>query len=221
MSDEPQQNIDPGDASLQGWLAQVRKGILSRRDFLLKLTAAGATAAGAAIILDNALKPKTTSSTKEQQNLQQHQQHITRQTSSPATPPASSGSISAPPPEVAQHVENILLDYHPDAIVDDALNGTPIQGHAAIRERKLSEALSMANPKLEITRRYAIGDQVIAEWIFTGTHVGTYKGYTATGNQIRLQGLTVVTRRDGKIVNETLYYDAAEIHQQLSAPQII
>ena len=53
------------------------------------------------------------------------------------------------------------------------------------------------------------------EWVASGTHVHDYPGLPATGRAFSIPGVTVVVRRDGKIVRESLYYDMAEVHRQL------
>lgn len=207
--------------SIDGLVDQVKAGKLSRRSFVKKATIAGASAGGAAILLTAALKSKASATPKEQQNLQQHKDHVTRQSTPPPHPSSNAATNQTLAAGVVSsqmaHLQSILNDYHTDAVVEDTLTGSAIQGHSAIADRKLAEMLSIADPHIEVTRRYAVGDQVVAEWIFTGLHVGPFKGYQPTGNRIRLEGVTAVTRRDGKIVKETLYYDAAEVHRQLSA----
>ena len=218
----------PEAENLDGLLDQVKSGKLSRRAFFRRAAVVGASAGGAAILLAYALKTRTSpkaASPQQQQNIQQHQQHITRQTT---PPPASSEHVSTnqlaatgASAALMNHLQAILDDYHPDALVEDALMGAPIQGHAAIRDRKFSEMVAIAEPHIDIARRYAVGDQVVAEWVFTGRHVGDFKGFAATGNTLRLHGVTVVTRRDGKIVKESLYYDEAEIRRQMTAPTVL
>ncbi len=40
---------------------------------------------------------------------------------------------------------------------------------------------------------------------------------TATGRAFSIPGVTVVVRRNGKIVRESLYYNMAEVQRQLGA----
>ena len=61
----------------------------------------------------------------------------------------------------------------------------------------------------------AWGSDLVAIWEVRGTHSGPYYNLPATGNRISIGGATVVTRRDGKISQETLYYDADEMLRQL------
>ena len=107
-------------------------------------------------------------------------------------------------------------DYTDNAVVEDPLFAELIVGKTAIAERKLAEMKSMAGVSIDVTNRYAHGDQVVAEWVLRGTHQGDIFGFKATGRAIELRGVTVVTRNAaGKITRESLHYDLAELHRQL------
>jgi steroid delta-isomerase-like uncharacterized protein len=218
-------------ATLEDMLAQVRQGRLSRRRFLMAVAAAGASATAVAT-LASVLKQRssapaqpTTPSDTEQQNLHLHQQHISQQTqrqptphtdTAPRGPLAATSSLAAFHERVEQMVQKLMQDYHEDAVVEDSLMGAPIVGRAAIADRKRAEFLGISNAAIDIQQRFAIGDQVIAEWVMTGIHTGDLWNFPATGNAVRIQGLTAVTRRDGKITRESLYYDADEVRRQLT-----
>src|SRR5262249_40938556 len=119
-------------------------------------------------------------------------------------------------PHQAQHLQAILDDYADDAIVDDPFFAQPIVGKAAIAQRKLAEMAAMRDAAIEVTNRFAYHNQVVAEWTLQGIHQGNFLGYAATGRHIRVQGVTVVTREGGKITRESLHYDVAAVHRQLS-----
>ena len=121
--------------------------------------------------------------------------------------------------QVEQMVQRLMEDYHEDAVVEDMLMEAPIVGRAAIADRKRAEFLGISNAAIKILKRFAFGDQVVAEWIVTGTRSGDLWGYRATGQAIHIRGLTAVTRRAGKISKESLYYDAAEVRRQLTRAQ--
>jgi steroid delta-isomerase-like uncharacterized protein len=202
-----------------------RTGHVSRRAFIAAVTAAGATAGGAGILLAATrpapaaptAAPAPSDAAQEQTNIDLHNQHLERQAARPtdgtvdsATPGPTSMSDGA-----AAHLDQIVADYHHDAVVLDVMHPQPIVGKELIYSRKQAEMMNIANPKINITNRFAYGDQVVAEWEVTGTHVGDYLGYTATGNDFKIHGITVVTRREGKIAQESLYYDVRELAQQL------
>jgi steroid delta-isomerase-like uncharacterized protein len=73
----------------------------------------------------------------------------------------------------------------------------------------------MPNVKINVTNRVVHGDQLSVEWVATGTHTSDYPGLPATGRSFAIPGVTVVVRRHGKIVRESLYYDMLEVQRQL------
>lgn len=220
----------PVPSTIEELLSQVRLGRLSRRRFLTTLAAAGASATAVATLTAVLKQSSHTaaptnaagSSATEQQNLQLHQQHIVHQSQRAPTPrseTAPGGPLAvtlASTPQVEQMVQQLMQDYHEDAVVEDSLMETPIVGRAAIANRKRAEFLGISGAQIHITQRFALGDQVVAEWVVTGTHAGDLWGFPASGQAINIRGLTAVTRRDGKISKESLYYDAAEVRRQLT-----
>lgn len=201
-------------------------GKLSRRKFITALTAMGASATAVATFvavsrqMGHTTAPTTAApkTTQEQQNIQLHNQHISQRQTAPQTPtpaPATRPGATVDP-RVEGYVAALLADYHPDAVVEDTLVGAPAIGHAAIADRKRQEALGMRGLAIEVVSRFANGDQVIAEWVATGVHTGTFMGYPASNRPFNIRGMTVVTRRDGLIVKESLFYDLAEVKRQLA-----
>jgi steroid delta-isomerase-like uncharacterized protein len=113
-------------------------------------------------------------------------------------------------------VAKIMLDYHADAIVNDPLFGKPLVGKLAIATHKTAEMIALSDVELKVTDRWTMGSDLTAIWEVTGVHSGPYYNLPATGRRISISGATVVTRRDGKIAQETLYYDADDMLRQLS-----
>jgi steroid delta-isomerase-like uncharacterized protein len=113
-------------------------------------------------------------------------------------------------------VAKIMLDYNADAIVNDPLFGKPLVGKLAIATHKTAEMIALSDVELKVTDRWTMGSDLTAIWEVTGIHSGPYYNLPATGRRISISGATVVTRRDGKIAQETLYYDADDMLRQLS-----
>jgi steroid delta-isomerase-like uncharacterized protein len=106
-------------------------------------------------------------------------------------------------------------DYAEDAIVDDSMYADPFVGRTAIMARKNVIIAAASDSKIQVTNRVVHGNQVTVEWVATGTHTGDLPGLPASGRAFSIHGVTVVVRRDGKIVRESLYYDVAALHRQL------
>ncbi len=206
---------------IEEYVQQVRQKGISRSHFFAVLTGLGASVTAISTLLsvaeaDAAALPPPRAfahNAVEQQNEQLHHAHVQRQSRATQQGPATTGAMSA---SHQKFLQAILDDYAEDAVVEDPLFAAPIVGKAAIAQRKLAEMNSMAGATIEILHRFAYRDQVVAEWVVRGRHEGDFLGFAATGRQIEIQGVTVVTREHGKITRESLYYDVADLHRQLS-----
>ena len=182
----------------------VRGGKLSRRQLVKRLTIMGISAAGAGAIAAVAVRQLTSHGAQAvpgdhnaQQHIQQHQQHMAHQQTG--------------------NVQQLQHDYHEDAIVEDSMFPHPFVGREAILARKGAGFASMPDLTITPTNRIVHGDQLTVEWVASGTHQHDYPGLPATGRSFSIPGVTVVVRRNGKIVRESLYYDMAEVQRQLGA----
>ncbi len=213
-------------SSIESVVEDASKGKISRRQLMTTLAALGVSAAAIStfVAVADAMKKRqpatnpqssNTQATKEQQNLQSHQDHLSVRSSSPNPPPSATPMPPTNDIQVEQHVALMLKDYHTDAIVEDPITGTAIQGYEAIAHRKRSELFSMKGLQIQITKMYAVGDQVVAEWVASGVHAGNFLGFAASNRSFSIPGATVSTWRDGKIARESLYYDVAEARRQL------
>ena len=180
----------------------VRRGKLPRRHFIKTLAAMGISAAGIEAIGAAASRPLVTTAAprpkvheEPKMHLKLHDQHLTAQ---------SQGNTS-----------DLHNDYAEHAVVEDSMHAQPFVGHEAVMARKSGLIAAAANAQITVTNRVVHGNQVTAEWVATGTHVGDLPGLPASGRQFSLRGVTVVVREQGKIVREAIYYDVSELHRQL------
>ena len=77
-----------------------------------------------------------------------------------------------------------------------------------------------AFPDLEVTieRQIVEGDQLASYTTFRGTHRGVLRGFQPTGQSVTMKGMCITDFVDGKVVNETVLYDQADILRQLGGP---
>jgi len=73
--------------------------------------------------------------------------------------------------------------------------------------------------RLEVTEMVAYGEKAAVRWHATGTFTGPgrFEGITATGASVELEGLDMLTIKDGKIVENQAYTNGVEIGRQLGA----
>ncbi len=185
-----------GAERIEDQLTQVRKRKLSRRRFVLGLTAAGVSAAAVATILEVANHQSAAhASQPSTQHLKQHDQHVTSQ--------------------VRGDIGGHMADYAEHAVVDDPLFAGAFVGKAAITQRFAAEVAAVPNRTLRITNRVMRGEQLIIEWVAAGTHATDFLGRGLAGRAYTISGVTVVTREQGKIVRESHYYDVADLLRQI------
>lgn len=132
--------------------------------------------------------------------------------------------VGAAPPEAEerrrQAVARVMEDYAEEAVVNDPLFARPLVGKPAIGTHKLAEMIAISDIEFDVGDRWEDGNKVFANWKVTGVHSGPFYDLPATNKPIVLEGSTIVTRDDeGKIVEETLFYDADAMRRQLEGRQ--
>ena len=192
------------NATISQMVDQIRAGKLSRRRFIVLATGVGVTAVGAGVIAavaeSNAFRtnaPHVVNADEHvSRNIRLHDNHMAQQ--------AQGNS------------QGMIHDYAPDAVVEDSMYEGSFVGREAIMARKGHGMAAIPDLKLQVVNRTGTGQQVIAEWVATGTHSGDFPGLPATGRQFSIRGVTVVVRKNGQIVRESLYYNMEDVRQQLS-----
>ncbi len=70
---------------------------------------------------------------------------------------------------------------------------------------------------IQVDRIAAAGEWVIAETTSTATHLGSFMGVPPTGRRVEAHVCCLIRVRDGKMVEETVYYDLIERLSQLGS----
>lgn len=113
------------------------------------------------------------------------------------------------------------LDALHEVVTEDFLTprmmaGMPpgLEGAKQVHQATL---LGMPDWHTEIEELIAEGDKVVARITMTGTHMGDFFGFPATGNRIRFTGIYIARIADGKIVEHWGEEDTLGLMQQLGA----
>ena len=77
-------------------------------------------------------------------------------------------------------------------------------GREAILARKTVGMAAIPGLKISVTNCIVHGNQLTVEWVASGRHTGDFPGLPATGRAFSIPGVTVVVRRAGKIMRESL-----------------
>ena len=75
--------------------------------------------------------------------------------------------------------------------------------------------VGFSNITFTIVDLFGQGDKIVKHWNFKGTHSGDFFGIPATGNEVNIDGVTLVKMKDGKIAQEQDFLDNLEFYKQL------
>lgn len=116
----------------------------------------------------------------------------------------------------SQDVDRILTFYTEDAFYEDVPTvdngwGPALRGREMIRESVTQTFDDMSDLGFEFVSASGAGDQMVVEWIMTGTH---YRDHTGS---FSVRGVSVVELAGDKVASVSDYYDAYELLTQLGA----
>lgn len=102
-----------------------------------------------------------------------------------------------------------------DVAWDDMTQPEASKGKAAAKKFFGEMTKAFPDGKSTATNTWAIGDFVVMEGTFTGTHKGPLFGIPATKKSVNMHGLDVVQFKDGKVIKGTSYGNGLEVAMQL------
>jgi steroid delta-isomerase-like uncharacterized protein len=110
------------------------------------------------------------------------------------------------------------VDVVDDTVAEDCLDHDPLPGQPQGREgqRVTCQMVVDGLSERSINEDYlAVGDKVVENWVFTGTHTGDFLGIPATGKVLQIRGLEIWRLEDAKIVERWGVIDVAGVLDQL------
>ncbi|OJV90990.1 MAG: hypothetical protein BGO34_22150 [Bacteroidia bacterium 44-10] len=103
-------------------------------------------------------------------------------------------------------------DYIADSLINYAGGGN-VGRNGWLESEKITLA-ALSNVKVTILDQVVEGNKVVTHWTYEGTHTAPFYGKPATGNHIRLEGITIDVVENGKIVEHNLVADETQFLQQ-------
>ena len=115
----------------------------------------------------------------------------------------------------AGDLDLLLAQYVADCTFEDKAFGLVHHGHDGIREVFAFTFTMMPDFRVAYGKAAITGDAGAVEWTFTGSFHGEHGGKVHKGTPVRIEGISFMTFRDGKIVTNTDYWNVKTIEQQL------
>lgn len=105
--------------------------------------------------------------------------------------------------------------FSSDCVLNDCAIAEPLRGHRGLRRAVLFNFLAFPDVRFEMVSQVCQGDRIALEWRATGTQRGRFMGIPATGRAVILDGVTLLTVRDGLICHLRRMWDIAGVIRQL------
>jgi steroid delta-isomerase-like uncharacterized protein len=96
----------------------------------------------------------------------------------------------------------------------DALPG-PVRGHDGAREFMKVYVTAFPDLHFSVDQTLASGEFVVSRYTATGTHRGALMGIPATNRSATVHGCTVGQVRNGKVMQNWIYWDTGNLLRQL------
>jgi len=113
------------------------------------------------------------------------------------------------------------IDVVDEVVADECIDHDPMLGQGQGREGQRHTCQMVVNGlSNRSTLRdefLAVGDTVVENWVFQGTHTGEFLGVPATGKQLQVRGIEIWRLANGKIVERWGVVDAAGVMEQLAS----
>ena len=112
-------------------------------------------------------------------------------------------------------IDKLLSFYTDDIVYEDVPFGKIIHGKEEYRPFIKEFIAGAPDIKMELKSIMVSGDRYCMETIVSGTHTGHWQDLPATGKSFSSRGVSVGELRDGKIKQNTDYYDGSSLIGQL------
>jgi len=91
----------------------------------------------------------------------------------------------------------------------------PNWSHESHKQYLARNLAAFPDIKITIVNMIAEGDRIAIAYIWTGTHLGEYRGVAPTGNKINIRGMHIFRIVDGKIVHGLYNFDSLGLLRQI------
>jgi|1185.fasta_scaffold671529_2 steroid delta-isomerase-like uncharacterized protein len=113
------------------------------------------------------------------------------------------------------------VDVVDEVVAEDCVDHDPLPGQGPGRQgqRHTCEMVvnGLSNRSTIQDDFFAVGETVIENWVFQGTHTGDFLGLPASGKQLQVRGIEIWRVADNKIVERWGVVDAAGVMEQLAS----
>lgn len=111
----------------------------------------------------------------------------------------------------------LALVVSENVVSRDPFSPTPMTSLEQMKQFILGQQASFPDFTVRYDQISVSGDQIFAQWTASGTQSGTFFDLAPTGKRVTLSGLAVMKVVDGKVTEQTNYFDLLSVARQLGA----
>jgi steroid delta-isomerase-like uncharacterized protein len=115
----------------------------------------------------------------------------------------------------AHDLDKIVSFFTEDCVYENIPRGQTYRGKDELNAWAKGAFDAMPDFKLEVTSLFVSGEWAACEWVMTGTQTGALPDLPATGKSFSVRGATIAQLKDGRILRNADYWDAATFLRQL------
>lgn len=117
--------------------------------------------------------------------------------------------------QTSHEIEDLLALFTDDVVYEDVPFGVVKRGHAEAKE--LFEGTWTSLPDFAMTLKSVVADEDrgAMEWVMSGTHLGDFLEYPASGKSFSLRAAAVMRFSNGRISHWTNYWSLSSFKKQL------
>ena len=113
---------------------------------------------------------------------------------------------------VQHKIEKMTEFAHPNVQGNDPHFGTSIESFTEHWKERLA---AFPDVRIDVIDLVAEGDVVASRWVMTGTHKSEYMGVPASGNRVKVSGMSFDRLVDGKIAEGYDNWDVVGLLEQM------
>ena len=117
--------------------------------------------------------------------------------------------------------EKILPFYAPDYVVEDITAGRVREGWEGLKQWTGSVFAAFPNLHYTLVDNVETENKIVLHWLAKGNHQGPLMRIPATGKNVFIHGMSILTLEKGKIKHGQVMWDLAGVLRQIGLlPQI-
>jgi steroid delta-isomerase-like uncharacterized protein len=104
-----------------------------------------------------------------------------------------------------------------DVATTDPFGSAPMTSLDQLKQFYLGTQSGFPDFSIRHDKIWLDGDDIIAHWTVSATHQGQWYGMDGTGKNVTISGISVMTVTDGKVTEQSSYFDLLSVAKQIGA----